>query len=224
MSHELRTPLNAIIGFADFIDQEPLGPLGAPRYRDYVRDIAHSGRHLLDIINDMLDVARIEAGKVELDEQVLALGGTVAEVAKIMARQAERAHIAIRTEIAPDFPEVRADPRAMRQVLLNLVSNAVKFTPEGGTVTLRLTRTPGAGVALAVADTGIGIAAEDVPKLMQPFVQVDNVYRRKYQGAGLGLTLVRSFAELHGGTVAIASEIGHGTTVTVALPEQRVVA
>jgi signal transduction histidine kinase len=221
MSHELRTPLNAIIGFADFIDQEPLGPLGAPRYLEYVRDIGRSGRHLLDIINDMLDVARIEAGKAALDESEFALADTIDDVVKIMARQAERAEIAVKTQIDPAVPEVRADARAMRQVLLNLVSNAVKFTPPGGTVTVTLAASAGGGIALAVADTGIGIAANDIPKLMQPFSQLDNVYRRKHQGAGLGLTLVRSFCELHGGTVAIQSEVGKGTIVAVTLPENR---
>ena len=224
MSHELRTPLNAIIGFADFIDQEPLGSLGNPRYREYVRDIGRSGKHLLEIINDMLDVARIEAGKAELDEQELSLADSVDETIKIMGRQIERARLQLALAIDPTLPRVRADARALRQILLNLVSNAVKFTPEGGTITIGLARLPGQGVALSVADTGIGIAPDDIPKLMQPFAQVHNVYKRKYQGAGLGLTLVRSFAELHGGTVKIDSALGRGTTITVALPESRVVA
>jgi signal transduction histidine kinase len=224
MSHELRTPLNAIIGFADFIEQEPLGPLGNPRYREYVRDIARSGKHLLDIINDVLDVARIEAGKAELHEEEVALPALVEDVLKIMGRQIERARLQLARAFDPAPPRVRADARALRQILLNLVSNAVKFTPEGGTITIALARRPGAGMALSVSDTGIGIAAGDIPKLMQPFAQVDNVYRRKHQGAGLGLTLVRSFAEMHGGRVQIESAPGRGTTVTITLPESRVLA
>src|SRR5262249_22071844 len=139
-----------------------------------------------------------------------------------MSRQIERARLTLAIEVPPDAPLLRADPRALRQILLNLVSNAVKFTPEGGTVTIALRREPGAGVSLSVSDSGIGIAAADIPKLMQPFAQLDNVYKRKYQGAGLGLTLVRSFAELHGGAVLIASSPGRGTTMTVTLPESRV--
>jgi PAS domain S-box-containing protein len=223
MSHELRTPLNAIIGFAEFMGQAPLGPLGHARYGEYIRDIGRSGTHLLDIINDMLDVARIEAGKAELDERDVRVAETIDEVAKIMARQIERAQLTLALDVDPVTPAVRADPRAMRQILLNLVSNAVKFTPEGGSVTVRCRRVAGQGVVLAVTDTGIGIAPGDIPKLMQPFAQVHNVFKRKYQGAGLGLTLVRSFAELHGGAVAIESAPGRGTTVTVTLPEARVV-
>ena len=229
MSHELRTPLNAIIGFAEFIVQQPLGPLGHARYAEYIRDIGRSGTHLLEIINDMLDVARIEAGKAELDEQDVRIAETLAEGAKIRARQIERARLTLAIDVAPPAPVLRADARALRQILLNLISNAVKFTPEGGTITVGVRRASapdggGGGVALSVADTGIGIAADDIPKLMKPFAQVHNVYKRKYQGAGLGLTLVRSFAELHGGTVKLESAPGHGTTVTVALPEGRVVA
>ena len=224
MSHELRTPLNAIIGFAEFIGQEPLGPLGHARYNEYLRDIGRSGTHLLDIINDMLDVARIEAGKAQLNEQTIRIADTVDEVAKIMGRQLERARLTLALDIDPAAPAMRADARAMRQILLNLISNAVKFTPEGGKVTVGFRRAPDGSVALSVADTGIGIAAADIPKLMKPFAQVHDVYKRKYQGAGLGLTLVRSFAELHGGGVKIESTPGRGTTVTVTLPETRVVA
>ncbi|MFO0987892.1 MAG: ATP-binding protein [Alphaproteobacteria bacterium] len=229
MSHELRTPLNAIIGFAEFVAQEPLGPLGHARYAEYLRDIGRSGTHLLEIINDMLDVARIEAGKAELDEDDVRIADTIGDVAKIMHRQIERARLTLALDIADPAPLIRADARAMRQILLNLISNAVKFTPEGGTITIGVRREPGAdaagnGLALSVSDTGIGIAAGDIPKLMQPFAQVHNVYKRKYHGAGLGLTLVRSFAELHGGQVRLESALGRGTTVTVVLPASRVLA
>src|SRR6185503_908452 len=193
MSHELRTPLNALIGFAAFSVQQPLGPLGHARYAEYIRDIGRSGTHLLDIINDMLDVARIEAGKAELNEEDIRIAETIDDVAKIMVRQIERARLTLALDVPAPAPVLRADARAMRQILLNLISNAIKFTPESGTITVGVRRNPGQGVALTVADTGIGIAADDIPKLMQPFAQVHNVYKRKYQGAGLGLTLVRSF-------------------------------
>jgi PAS domain S-box-containing protein len=228
MSHELRTPLNAIIGFAEFIVQQPLGPLGHSRYAEYLRDIGRSGTHLLEIINDMLDLARIEAGKAELHEEDVRIADTIGEVAKIMDRQIERAHLTLVLDVAVPAPVVRADARAMRQILLNLISNAVKFTPEGGRITVGVRHVPGSNAAgsavvLSVTDTGIGIAADDIPKLMQPFTQVQNVYKRKHQGAGLGLTLVRSFAELHGGKVEIQSKPGQGTTVSVVLPESRLV-
>jgi two-component system cell cycle sensor histidine kinase PleC len=204
-----------------------LGPLGHARYAEYIRDIGRSGTHLLDIINDMLDVARIEAGKAVLHEEDVRIADTIGEVAKIMDRQIERAHLMLVLDVAPPAPVVRADARAMRQILLNLVSNAVKFTPEGGRITIGVDRLAGAGgaggVTLFVSDTGIGIAADDIPKLMRPFAQVQSVYKRKHQGAGLGLTLVRSFAELHGGHVKLESAPGRGTTVTVTLPASRVV-
>jgi PAS domain S-box-containing protein len=224
MSHELRTPLNAIIGFAEFILQQPLGPLGHQRYAEYILDIGRSGTHLLEIINDMLDVARIEAGKADLNEEDVRIAETIDGAAKIMARQTERARLTLAFDVVNPAPVLRADARAMRQILLNLISNAIKFTPEGGTITVGVRRLPEGGVALAVSDTGIGIAAEDIPKLMRPFAQLQNVYKRKHRGAGLGLTLVRSFAELHGGQVKLESMPGRGTTVTVTLPESRVVA
>ena len=153
------------------------------------------------------------------------LADTIDGVAKIMHRQIERARLMLALDVPAPAPVLRADARALRQILLNLVSNAVKFTPEGGTITVGVRHVPEAGgVALSVTDTGIGIAAEDIPKLMKPFAQVHNVYKRKYQGAGLGLTLVRSFAELHGGQVKLESTPGRGTTVTVTLPQSRVAA
>jgi two-component system, cell cycle sensor histidine kinase PleC len=222
MSHELRTPLNAIIGFADMMAMKIKGPVGHPDYESYVGDIRKSGAHLLGIISDVLDVARIEAGKAVMHEQEVSIAGVAEDVAKIMAPLVQRARVSLALAIDPSAPPIRADARALRQILLNLVSNAVKFTPEGGAITVRFGRVPGAGAQLSVNDTGIGIPAAEIPKLMQPFTMVHDVYHRKYQGAGLGLTLVRSLAELHGGTVKIESTPGHGTTVTVTLPESRV--
>jgi len=224
MSHELRTPLNAVIGFSEMMAMKIKGPLGHPDYDAYVSDIRKSGVHLLGIISDVLDVARIEAGKAVIHEQEVSIAAVAEDVAQIMAPLVQRARVTLALDIEPQAPTIRADARALRQILLNLVSNAVKFTPEGGAITVRFGRAPGAGAQLSVNDTGIGIPAADIPKLMQPFTMVHDVYQRKFQGAGLGLTLVRSLAELHGGTVKIESMPGHGTTVTVTLPESRVVA
>jgi two-component system, cell cycle sensor histidine kinase PleC len=223
MSHELRTPLNAIIGFSDMIAMKFKGPLGHPDYETYIGDIRKSGAHLLGIINDVLDVARIEAGKAVVHEQEVQVAPLAEGVAKIMNPLLQRARLTLALDIEPTAPAVRADARALRQILLNLVSNAIKFTPEGGAIRVGYRRVAGGGVALAVSDTGIGISAAELPKLMQPFAQVHDVYQRKHQGAGLGLTLVRSLAELHGATVKIDSTPGLGTTVTVAFPEARVV-
>jgi PAS domain S-box-containing protein len=223
MSHELRTPLNAVIGLAEMIEGEMLGPVGNETYRGYAADIHASGRHLLAIISEILDLAKIEAGRLDLEETVLDVGGIAAEVARLVDPQAVAAGVAVRCEIAADLPALRADEQAIRRILYNLLSNGLKFTPRGGSVTVSVAREPSGEIAIAVADTGIGIAAHDLPRLTQPFVQLDNVYRRKYQGTGLGLSLVRSLAELHGGSVEIASEEGAGTVVTVRLPASRVV-
>jgi two-component system cell cycle sensor histidine kinase PleC len=224
MSHELRTPLNAIIGFSDMMRSGMVEAGDERRYRAYAADILASGRHLLEIINDLLDVAKIEAGKVELREEPVALPEVIGEVVAMLADQAQRAGLTVRCAVDEGVPALRGDRRALRQVLLNLLSNALKFTPSGGTVTIGLDRGETGGLRLSVADTGIGIAAEDLPRLTQPFAQVDGVYQRRQRGTGLGLTLVRALAELHGGQVAIASEPGRGTTVTVELPAGRVLA
>lgn len=223
MSHELRTPLNAIIGLSEMIEGEMLGPVGNEHYRGYAGDINASGRHLLGIINTILDLAKIEAGKMELQIQELPLSEVVLAVVRIMTTQADIAGLELETVISPDFPNVRADALAIRRILFNLISNAIKFTPQGGRITVSLQRMPAGEIELSVTDTGIGIAPEHLPKLMQPFVQFDNVYQRKFQGAGLGLALVRSLVEPHGGTVTISSDVGHGTCVRVVLPSDLVV-
>jgi PAS domain S-box-containing protein len=224
MSHELRTPLNAIIGFAEMMKLGMVNSGKTERYQSYAGDIHASGTHLLDIINGILDVAQIEAGKFEFNERELRLVDVVAQIVRMMGAQASQAQLTLVTEIEAGLPQVLADERAMRQILINLVSNALKFTPPGGRITIRLAHEPASGVRLSVSDTGIGIAAEDQAKLMKPFIQVGNVYQRRYQGTGLGLALVRSLAELHGGAVTIESAPKQGTTVTVWLPERRVIA
>jgi two-component system cell cycle sensor histidine kinase PleC len=223
MSHELRTPLNAILGFSEAIRDRLFGPAEA-RYRQYASDIHTAGQHLLGLIGDLLDLSKIESGKFELDERDLRLADLIDRVFEMMTPQAKRAKVVLRRKVDGDVPLVRADERAVRQILLNLVSNAIKFTQPGGLVTAGLQQISPGEVELAVTDTGIGIAADDVAKLMRPFTQVGNVYRRRQQGTGLGLALVRSLAELHGGSVRIESEPGRGTTVAVRLPVRRVIA
>jgi PAS domain S-box-containing protein len=222
MSHELRTPLNAIIGFAELMKSGLISTLEHERYRSYASDIHASGLHLLEIINDVLDVAKIEARENRLQEETLSLDTILSAVTQMMAEQIERAGLSILRHSGATLLPIRADERALRQILLNLLSNAIKFTPTNGTVGLGAS-TGAAGIRLWVSDTGIGIAADDIPKLMQPFTQLDNSYRRKHRGTGLGLALVRSLAELHGGSVTIESVPGSGTTVSVKLPASRIV-
>ena len=221
MSHELRTPLNAILGFSEFMTQELFGPLGDPRYVEFAADIFDSGKHLLEIIGNILDLAKVESGQLDLDERDVEVGALIRNSERLVAETARLRGIALRVDV-PDGPvEIVADSTRLKQVLLNLLANAIKFTPEGGSVTLSCGR-EGNDLCLRVADTGIGIKAEDIDKVMLPFHQVDNSFSRRYEGAGLGLPLTRSLVDLHGGTMGIESVPGEGTTVTVRLPGTRV--
>jgi signal transduction histidine kinase len=220
MSHELRTPLNAIIGFAEMLAQEMFGPLGNQRYRDYAGTIQSSGGHLLGLINDILDFSKLDAGKLELDERPVDLSEVVHESVRMIATQASEAGVRLHERLDPALPVLQADARRVRQIVLNLLANAVKFTPPEGEVRISTFQCE-AGIALAVSDTGIGIAAMDIPKALERFGQVDNRLARKYDGTGLGLPLSKRLAELHGGTLQLESEIGSGTTVTVTFPSQR---
>jgi signal transduction histidine kinase len=222
MSHELRTPLNAVIGFSDAMVLEIFGPMG-DRYKNYASDIRNSGAHLLSLINDVLDLSRLDAGHAELREEVFGLGELVSESLSLIQSQAQKADIAVSTDIADGLPALKADKRRIKQVLVNLLSNAVKFTPSGGRVTLSAQLT-GAGLALAVADSGIGIAPDDIPKALEVFGQVDSSLARKYEGTGLGLPLSKQLMELHGGNLSLESQVNVGTTVTVTLPPGRLVA
>ncbi len=222
MSHELRTPLNAIIGFSEIMFAEPYGPLGDNRYKQYVQDIHGSGGHLLSIINDILDLSKIEAGQAELNEEEVDLAALTASVVRIMQERAATAGLAFLCESGEGLPWVRADRRALKQILLNLLSNAVKFTPKGGQVGLRMAVDDDRGLRMIVYDTGIGIDPQDIPRAMAAFGQVDASWSRRYEGAGLGLPISRALIRLHDGTLEIASEPGMGTTVTVRLPPQRV--
>jgi PAS domain S-box-containing protein len=221
MSHELRTPLNAIIGFSDILMGQIFGPLGDSRYTDYARDIRDSGLHLLNLINDVLDVSKVEFGKVELIEETVDIVAIVESCARLMRDRAEAAGIRLVQELSPGLPQLQGDSRRLKQILLNLLSNAVKFTPSGGRVAIRASHGKD-GFRLTIEDTGIGIAKQDLEKAMRPFGQIDSRLARKYQGTGLGLPLARSMAELHGGKLELESTPGEGTTATIWLPPGRI--
>jgi len=216
MSHELRTPLNAINGFSEIMLREMFGPLGDERYTGYTKDILSSGQHLLELINDILDMSKIEAGKMTLQTEPTDAAELVEQCLRIVRGRAEEKHLQLHADVS-DLPEIELDPRAFKQVMINLVSNAVKFTPEGGHVTIRGFLS-GTAVAFQVTDTGIGIAAEDLPRLGRPFEQIESQHSKSYQGSGLGLALSKSLIELHGGSLAIDSKLGEGTTVSLVLP------
>jgi signal transduction histidine kinase len=222
MSHELRTPLNAIMGFSDILKGEIFGPVGNPRYREYAELIHQAGSHLLELINDVLDIAKLDAGKVELRETAMDIQDVVASCIALLEAQAMNSRVRV-TFGEPKGPlKLKGDERRLRQILFNLLSNAIKFTPEGGEVTASVFLNAN-GLNIAVADTGIGIAEEDIPRALERFGQIDSALGRKHTGTGLGLPLAKELAELHGGTLAIASEVGVGTTVTVTFPPERVV-
>ena len=221
MSHELRTPLNAINGFSDIMKKEMFGPLGDPRYREYISDILFSGQHLLSLINDILDMSKIEAGKMSLNAETMSISEMVTQVLRIVRGRADENRL---TLIHDDIEahDIEADPRAVKQVLLNLATNAIKFTPEGGKVTLSV-EPKSTGIIVRVSDTGIGISEEDIARLAQPFEQIDSQHSRKHEGTGLGLALSKSLVELHGGNFTIDSVLGEGTTVTFTLPNKPIV-
>ncbi len=222
ISHELRTPLNAIIGFAEILSGEIFGCLGDQRYVHYAADIRDSGQHLLTLINDVLDVSKIEFGKLELNEEPVDIAAVIESSMRLMRDRAEAAGLELRAELPKDLPFLQGDARRLKQIMLNLMSNAVKFTPTGGRVVVRATVRPD-GLSIAVADTGIGIATNDLDKALRPFGQIDSRLARKYQGTGLGLPLTKSMVELHGGHLTLDSEVGHGTTATIWLPKERII-
>ena len=223
MSHELRTPLNAIIGFAELLETETFGPLGSPRYREYAGVIRGSGRHLLGLINDVLDLSRLDAGRTELAEENLTIDHVAETVLTMMEQQATTNGVTLAMDVPRGLPLLRADAKRVRQILLNLLSNAVKFTPSGGTVTLRASLNILGELSLIVADTGIGMAPQDIPKALERFGQVDSKLTRKFEGAGLGLPLAKQLTELHGGTLTLTSSLNAGTIVTVTFPVDRLV-
>jgi two-component system, cell cycle sensor histidine kinase DivJ len=217
MSHELRTPLNAVIGFSEILNRELFGALGEQRYRDYARIIHESGEHLLLVVNDILDMSKIEAGKFKLVKEPFEVGALITSCAEVMRHAADAKRLTLLTEVPSGLPELVADRRASKQMLLNVIANAIKFTDAGGWVRISAREESGM-IELVVADTGIGIAEQDLPKLGNPFVQADNAYNRDHDGAGLGLSVAKGLARLHGGRLEIASKLGLGTTVIVAFP------
>jgi signal transduction histidine kinase len=220
MSHELRTPLNAILGFSEIIKDELFGPVGMHQYVDYANDVHKSGQHLLDLINDVLDLSKIQAGRVDLREESVDLSELLADAISLTRERALKGGVSLVSNAPPSGPFVTADRRLIKQILLNLLSNAIKFTPQGGTVT-GTTFSDGHGIGIAIQDTGIGMTREDIVKAMQLYGQVDSKISRKHKGTGLGLPISQSLAELHDGKLAIDSEPGQGTTITLTLPASR---
>jgi two-component system cell cycle sensor histidine kinase PleC len=216
MSHELRTPLNAIIGFSEIMESGLFGPLGDTKYLEYCRDIGESGRYLLDVISDILDMSKIEAGRMRFELEDVALDPLLADAVRLVAPRAEQKRLTLVADIEPDV-RLKADRRTIKQIVVNLLSNAVKFTPDGGRVTMR-GRMAGGYVSIAVEDNGVGIPREAMKKLGKPFEQVENQLTKVHGGSGLGLAIAKSLAELHGGAMRIRSSLGVGTIVLVRLP------
>jgi cell cycle sensor histidine kinase DivJ len=223
MSHELRTPLNAIIGFSEMMTLDTFASMGPERSKEYAQLINDSGKHLLDVVNGILDMSKIDSGSFALSTEPFDPRDLVTNVTALMQAAADKSGIALVCEYPAGEEEIVADRRACKQMLLNLLSNAVKFTDRGGRVTTRLSFDARHAV-FAVTDTGIGIAEEDIPRLATPFVQAQSSYDRRYEGTGLGLSLVKGLATLHGGTMTIRSKVGEGTTVTLALPRETIAA
>ncbi|MGE4350940.1 MAG: sensor histidine kinase [Bdellovibrionales bacterium] len=223
MSHELRTPLNAIIGFSEIIRDQMFGPVGQDQYIEYAGDIHDSGELLLSLINDILDMSKIEAGKRALAESVMSVEETVRSVSRLVAARAKAGKIKMAMSVSRDLPAFRAEERAFKQILTNLLTNAIKFTPESGSVSLTAGLTETGELSITVEDTGIGMSAEEIPIAMAPFGQIESALSRKNQGTGLGLPLTRALVELHGGNLNIKSVVGRGTTITLTFPKSRVV-
>jgi two-component system cell cycle sensor histidine kinase PleC len=221
MSHELRTPLNAIIGFSDVISRQMFGPVNG-RYRSYVEDINQSGQHLLAVINDILDMSKVEAGKVELDESRVNAAGLIKACCHLVSEQAAAAGLALTSDVPP-WLDLVIDEVRFKQVILNLLANSVKFTPRGGTVSVSASVAGDGAATVTVADTGIGMSADEIPRALAAFEQVENQSSRRYGGTGLGLPIARMLVVAHGGSLAIASAPGQGTRVILTLPVHRVV-
>jgi len=224
MSHELRTPLNAIIGFAEVMQSEVMGPIGNDRYRAYITDIHVSGTHLLQLINDILDLTKAETGKQELCEDSVAVAEVIRAIARVCRGSIQKAGLSVAIDVSPGLPQLRADERMVRQVLFNLIGNAVKFTPAGGNIAISGHLDPGGGIAISVTDSGIGIAQRDLARVLEPFVQVDNALSRQHTGTGLGLPAVKAIMQLHDGRLELNSTLGAGTTATVIFPADRTTA
>jgi two-component system cell cycle sensor histidine kinase PleC len=222
MSHELRTPLNAIIGFSEIMRIELMGPIENALYRNYAGNIHDSGQHLLGVINDILDVSKIEAGRMELHEGICDVAEIIAEVVRLLGDNACRAGVVVHIALQPGLPRITADQGKIRQILLNLLSNSIKFTPKDGIITVSAQLSASGAFVFAVADTGVGIPAAEIENVMEAFVQLGDVLTRAQNGSGLGLPLCKALTEMHSGFLALESEVGKGTCVTVSLPKLRV--
>ncbi|MDM7944821.1 MAG: ATP-binding protein [Oceanibaculum nanhaiense] len=223
MSHELRTPLNAIIGFSEVMLGQYFGPFDNPRYRDYAEDIHASGQHLLEFIDDLLDLAKIEAGRLTLIETNLHVASLVQGTIRLFADRAESAEIELTNDVPPGLPHLMADERMTRQILVNLISNAIKFTPAGGQVSVSAVLTATAAIQILVSDTGVGIEPEEIPLIRQRFGRASRAAKHKIQGTGLGLAIIDSLIGLHDGEMDIESWPGRGTIVRVTFPAGRTV-
>jgi signal transduction histidine kinase len=219
MSHELRTPLNAIIGFSDLILRKTFGPLGDVRYSDYMRDIHDAGTHLLRIINDILDLTKIELGRMPLQNSQADAKALLGEIARMLTPSLEDRQIALRLDVPVGLPPFMVDGAKLKQSLLNLLSNAIKFSPDNSSVSLSCRLASDGFYRFTVIDQGIGMAAADIPIALQPFGQIDSSLARKFEGTGLGLPLAKHFCELMGGSLEIDSELSQGTTVTITIPD-----
>lgn len=219
MSHELRTPLNAIIGFSDFMTDGSLSPLDGQQYEEFARDINVSGKRLLEVLNDVLDISNIETETLNFHLERMEVVPAIASCLLMIKKRADDADLSVRRHLAMDLPPLDAEPRRFKQIILNLLSNAVKFTQQGGEIGIDARYDEAAGeVVISVSDTGIGINTQDISKILSPFGQADSSISRKFEGAGLGLSLAKAFTELHGGTLGIESDPETGTTVTVRFP------
>ena len=223
MSHELRTPLNAIIGFSEILGSEMLGPLGHPRYREYAGDVHGAGRHLLALINDILDLSKAAAGKFELSCDEIVPADVITECLKLTRGKAHEGGLRLTCDLTPGLPNLVVDRLRFTQALLNLCSNAIKFTPEGGLVHVTARQKDDGRFLLDVRDNGIGMAPEQIPVALEPFRQIASPFARQKEGTGLGLALVKSLVECHGGVLQIESALNRGTTVRIVLPADRCV-
>jgi two-component system cell cycle sensor histidine kinase PleC len=222
MSHELRTPLNAIMGFSEILKRELFGPLSVPAYKDYAGDIHHSGGYLLDLINDILDLSRIEAGRREIQEEPFDILACVKSAQALLNGKASEKSVQVKVEITSSLPKLMGDLRGVNQILINLLTNAIKFTPAGGQVVVSAARNASGGMVLSVKDNGPGIPAHEVQSVLTSFARGSLATKGAIDGAGLGLSIVKGLMDLHGGEINIVSDVGKGTEVLVTFPAHRV--
>ena len=223
VSHELRTPLNAIIGFTEIMELQMYGPLGDERYHGYTQHVLQSSHHLLSIINDLLDMAKVEAGKLELSERTIDVAPLAESCLALLRERMTRGSLSLTVLMPTGGPLLWADERLLKQMLINLLDNAVKFTPEGGTISLQAQIADNGGYSITVSDTGIGIAPEDIKRVLEPFGQIETATSRSHNGTGLGLPLVDAMVKLHGGSLEVESQVGQGTSITLRFPPERTI-